>query len=536
MIDGTLALPYEPYFKIGAPSETRWKALKVYQLYRLVISMVILGAYFFGISIFENPFRFPDVFLGLAISYCVIAFLLCGLGWTAKMKFSSLIIIEGFVDCIILTAMIFTSLGVQSGMGILLNVSIAALSILLPGMIALFFASLTTFLLIVQHGFAILLNFNPVASAFVVGLHGVGLFLTAITALMLAKRVEQTEIYAAKQKETSDSLVSLNETIVAHMHAGIIALDGEWRVRLMNQAAYSWLGLAGNISMVSVREIAPELSERLKTWTENQTAKLEPIRPRRNGPAISLDFTTIGKNETQTILVIMEDMSKLNQHAQQLKLASLGRFTASIAHELRNPLGAIAHAVQLLLEEIQPESPQHRLADIIHTQTERMNQVIKNILQLSRQKPAVLESIALKPWIDTFVKNYQKSNQPTMLMNVTVSGDAVTAKFDPEQLDQVLSILCDNALHHAKPTTGELIVSIHVYYDPILCRSVMEVKDNGQGIPPDIAQHVFEPFYTTSRTGTGLGLYIANEVCTYNQATLTYQSRGDGACFRIEFY
>jgi len=536
MLEASLVFPYEPYFKVAVPTQERWRALQVYHIYRILVALVVLMGYALGVNAFSVDCRLPTAFVTLAASYLLFAVSISYFGLNQRTYFNRMVMFEAFADSFWLSALVFAGTGVQSGMGIFLNVAIAAFSILLPGLIAVFFASIATISLIGQHLYVVLAGVDPIDSPFIIGLHGVSFFATAITGFMLAKRLQRSETLATKQQTSLENLSMLNETIIEHMEAGIVVVDSRSRVRLMNQAAYGWLGLTGNLVKSSLEKISPALAEQLALWINNPSEKLEPLTLAINGPTLSLQVSTIGTKEAREILIVLEDLSRVAQQAQQLKLASLGRFTASIAHELRNPLGAISHAVQLLLEELPEKSPEHRLGTIIHAQSQRMNQVIKNILQLSRQKPAVMETIWLRPWLDQFVHDYHQTRQTPIQLLSSPEMEDLKVNFDPHQLQQVLTIIFDNSEHHAQSSSKALELTIQIGFDSTRRRAFLEVGDNGPGIPDDVLQHIFEPFYTTSRTGTGLGLYIANEVCLYNQSNLKYQSDRQGASFRIDFH
>ncbi|MEJ2611897.1 MAG: HAMP domain-containing sensor histidine kinase, partial [Candidatus Thiodiazotropha sp.] len=235
------------------------------------------------------------------------------------------------------------------------------------------------------------------------------------------------------------------------------------------------------------------------------------------------------------MLIFLEDTSQITREAQQMKLASLGRLTASIAHEIRNPLGAISHAAQLFHESSNLDKADRRLTEIITTNAARVNQVIENVLQLSRRDPGKPQPIALKSWLRKLVQELVKHHgftEQEVLIQVEPEGTEVIA--DPEQLRQIITNLCNNAREHcnAKPLQLQLLGGMTQEFN----HPVLDVVDNGPGIKPNVAKQIFEPFFTTRNNGTGLGLYIAKELSETNRIRLEYiPGPTGGSCFRLHF-
>jgi two-component system sensor histidine kinase PilS (NtrC family) len=230
-------------------------------------------------------------------------------------------------------------------------------------------------------------------------------------------------------------------------------------------------------------------------------------------------------------MIILEDIALYNQQVQQSKLASLGRLTASIAHEIRNPLGAISHAGQLLAENPLLSAQDKRLTEIIQTHSDRVNLIIEDILGLSKRNESRREKIYLKPWLDNFIRNFSleySANADAFKLSHPV--ESLCAFIDPGHLRQIMDNLCRNALKYGKPETGQITLrAFTVQQAPCI-----EVLDNGSGISREQRSQLFEPFFTTSSSGTGLGLYISRELAELNQAKLSYYLTADNkSCFRL---
>ena len=247
-------------------------------------------------------------------------------------------------------------------------------------------------------------------------------------------------------------------------------------------------------------------------------------------------FAQLQNEHNVQTLIFLEDTSKLNQHAQQLKLVSLGRLTAGIAHEIRNPLGAISHAAQLLHESHHLDQADQRLTQIIQDQSRRMNTVIENVLQLSRQRKTEPQLLDLKYWLHRFASEFRSNSTANRTLHLSTTGNSLQTRMDPHQLDQVLNNLVENGLRYSSKLHRQSQVWLHLYRHPHTDLPTLEIRDDGPGIPEESEQNLFEPFFTTESKGTGLGLYISRELCESNQARLDYlPSKSDGCCFKITF-
>jgi two-component system sensor histidine kinase PilS (NtrC family) len=233
--------------------------------------------------------------------------------------------------------------------------------------------------------------------------------------------------------------------------------------------------------------------------------------------------------------VFLEDLAQITQQAQQLKLAALGRLTAGISHEIRNPLGAISHAAQLLAESEELDSADRRLTQIIQDHSQRMNRVIENVLQLSRRQQSAPQRLDLKPWLEDFVGEIREQANERQHIHLRINSGDFTTLMDPNQLRQILDNLIRNAWRHSAQLHEQADVWLALFVDPDSQLAVLEVQDNGPGVSAEEQAHLFEPFFTTSSQGTGLGLYLSRELCESNQARLDFKSRQGGGCFRITF-
>ena len=318
------------------------------------------------------------------------------------------------------------------------------------------------------------------------------------------------------------------------MRTGILVLDEERRVQLANHSAQSLLAqshLQGHL----IDDYSPALVDRLQLWMNNPTLRPQSLKIPGNGLELQPSFIALEQSPNQQTLVFLEDLAQIAQQAQQLKLAALGRLTAGISHEIRNPLGAISHAAQLLGESEELDGADRRLTQIIQDHSQRMNRVIENVLQLSRRQQSAPQRLDLKPWLENFVAESREQATERQQIHLRINSGDFTTLMDPNQLTQILDNLLRNGWRHSALLHDQAQVWLALFSDPDSQLAVLEVQDNGPGVPADEQAHLFEPFFTTSSQGTGLGLYLSRELCESNQARLDFQSRQGGGCFRITF-
>ncbi|MFT5391260.1 MAG: two-component system sensor histidine kinase PilS (NtrC family), partial [Gammaproteobacteria bacterium] len=283
----------------------------------------------------------------------------------------------------------------------------------------------------------------------------------------------------------------------------------------------------------ALTEIEPELNQCFERWQDDAYRSTYSFQCASTQLDLTASFAALGVQGTTGVLIFLEDASPMTQRVQQLKLASLGRLTASIAHEIRNPLGAISHAGQLLGESESLDSADQRLSQIIQDNCRRMNGIIEDVLQLSRRTPAIRQDLVLRQWLEAFVSELRGGATSNLgLVTFSVQNEALVAPFDSDQLRQVVSNLVENGLRHSGDS-GVVTLSAGVTKESQ--RPFLDVLDEGDGIADSDRDQVFEPFFTTRADGTGLGLYIARELCEINQASLRLLPSERGCLFRITF-
>jgi two-component system sensor histidine kinase PilS (NtrC family) len=438
-------------------------------------------------------------------------------------------------DVLLLCALFYSAGGTPSGIGNLLIVAVAIANILLRGRVGLLIAAVAAIGMLALTFYLSL--HRPAAGAQFVqaGALGALCFAAAIFLQGLSQRLQQSENLAEQRAVDVASLEALNSLILQRMRTGILVLDKQHKVLLANQGALGMLGRSRLENKV-LDPHCPDLVQRLQQWQHNPTLRPQSLQAIADGPLLQPSFIPLHRGDEQHTLIFLDDISQVTQQAQQLKLASLGRLTAGIAHEIRNPLGAISHAAQLLQESEDLEEPDRRLAQIIQDHSRRMNMVIENVLQLSRRRQAEPQLLDLKYWLHRFASEFRNSARLDQTLHLETSSGSLQTRMDPHQLTQVLTNLVQNGLRYSAQSHQLGQVWLKLYRDTESDLPTLEVLDDGPGVPTEQLQHIFEPFYTTDNKGTGLGLYISRELCESNQARLDYKPReGGGSCFRITF-
>jgi two-component system sensor histidine kinase PilS (NtrC family) len=334
----------------------------------------------------------------------------------------------------------------------------------------------------------------------------------------------------------------MNEHIIGSMRTGIIVIKNNGAILMINNAGLELLGLTAVDQGSNLKNISIDLYNRFVDWNNDSIQNHQPIQQKQGLPDIQPGFSHIEQSLIPhekikgRTLIFLEDATQLTQRFQQVKLASLGRLTASIAHEIRNPLAAINHAGQLL-GETSADAADRKLTSIINTQVKRLNGIVENVLQLSRQQRGTRETIKIHPWLLKFREEFISTHVlQAYQIQIQIEPDNMEILFDSSQLHQVMWNLCSNAINHSHMDKDNIMINIQGKIDAETKQSYIDIIDNGPGIDKETQASIFDPFFTTSSEGTGLGLYITKEVIESNRAKIRHISPPTGGtCFRIYF-
>jgi len=521
----------------GSKLALNWRVLGLLNLYRVLVPLVLVSLYSLGggkgISVDS-----PRLFFAAAVFY--LFFGLFSVILVRRRLATAYIqtIFQATLDIVVLLVLLHSCGGVGSGLGLLLLVPVGGLAFLLPPRSALFLAAVTIIAVLAHTIWQQLSGHADVTAYTTAGLLGIVLFTIAAAASFVATSMRQSEDLVRQKDLDLANLAELSQYIVQHLRESLLVVDGADKIRLINESAAEILGDEHAVPGALVGEVSPRLLYSLSTWRRSERAEDAPSSfvAADGARLIQPHFAPLGGTAPGPTLIFLEDSSLMSERVQQSKLAALGRLSASIAHEIRNPVGAMSHAGQLLAESPLMGTDERRLTDIIRNNSERVSTIINNVLQLSRREATKPTRFMLGDWLEDFLDEFCETMQVPMA-RIAVHEEArdLEVRIDPTHLHQVVWNLCDNAIKYGETRDG---VSLEIKVSRLnpSNRPYLEVVDRGPGIEAKAVDRIFEPFFTGRKGGTGLGLFIARELCQLNRALLLYEPRaGDGSIFRIVF-
>jgi two-component system sensor histidine kinase PilS (NtrC family) len=529
----------------AAARETFWRSLQTFTVTRIVIALVLLVY----LNIDARHGHIGAQLVGTAYAETCIAYVLAAVLFAAvtrywRHRFLFQLSSQILVDIGAISLLYLAAGGARSGLGLLYLFPLAGAAILAPLVLALFSASLATLFLLAESTWQFFLT-NQEPLLFQAGIMGAAFFAVVLVVSRLAARLIGQEELAAKRGTDLGIQQAVYRIVVDDAGDGILVAGRDGFVFSGNPAARRMLGLeadsleAGdNFRLADIPALEP-VAQGFEAWLaggpqadayvtiKRWQGQDGPVRGRLDQPVhLKLRFARVDTPDgaAERSVIFMQDVSAIENQAQQLKLASMGRLTASIAHEVRNPLSAIGHATSLLAEDLTGPA-ETRLLRIVGDNVARVNRMVEDILKLSRKVQPGGEPVPLGQFLAELKAEFTETHG--LADNMVYIGEAGsrTVRFDGLHLREVLVNLLGNAIRYAsgKPASIRLF--------PVLDatgRVELHVQDDGPGITAEVRAHLFEPFYTTSSKGTGLGLYLARELCLNNGAMLDYEYRVDG--------
>ncbi|MGD9786711.1 MAG: PAS domain-containing sensor histidine kinase [Sulfuricellaceae bacterium] len=513
-----------------------WRSLHYFNLYRLTVSGVFVVSFvLFGPTLTYGAEN-PRLFFLVSIYYVLFSTLVevpLTLRWPAfEWQLSGHVL----ADVAFVTLLMFASGGSQSGLGLLLLISLAAAGLVGRGRLVLFFAAVSSLAVLLEYTYRVVVLDQETAGYLPVALLSVGFFTTAWLVHTLARRMRESEQVAREKSVDLENLAQVNQLVIRDMDDGVVVVDGKGKIRQHNAITEALLGrMLPFRNEMGLMDYSPALAECLARWRDQPHGGFEQFRAPATGKQLRARFVPVGGDPALGAVIFLEDLGRIQAMAQQFKLAALGRLTASIAHEIRNPLSAISYADELLLEEPDLEKSQRRLLEIIRDNTRRLEKMVQEVLQLNRRDRAQPEPIELADFIAAFVDEFcQIEKIPLERFALDVAPLPVVC-FDRGHLNQVLWNLCRNAVRYCSGGEG----AVRLAAKPAARKNYvveLSVSDDGPGVDEAVRPQLFEPFFTTASQGTGLGLYVAREICEANGAELTYgEGEQPGARFIVLF-
>ena len=542
----------------------------IYSSYRFIVSVFFMLMVYINVRS-DNSTLLPSFLQQTVLSfYVLLSLILLGLFYVVFKKMRRQLAFGLALDVIILSLLLYTAGAPDLQLTMLYMVVVAASFMLLHSSQALIITLLAIIFVIYQQFFYAIANSMSLANFGDALLMSASFLAVGGLSWSISQRLVQLEKVAASHAKEVERLNVINQEVITQMVNGVIVIDKQ-RIVLANLAAHQLLSVSHNLPAV-VQDTITYIND---TPSDSRNALLSNFQQQLSKqhaqlfkaclsvavgqsrtftydlPAVA-NASVFGKLRVQITplkddskLIILEDLRREQAGAQQLKLASLGQLTASIAHEIRNPLAAISQASQLLMEDVTEANAEnaahdhitnsvsqidmagnHELYKMIFSQTKRVNRIIEDVLKLSRQQKANQQSIVLSEWIPTFLENYFRGHDVFLRIETQP-----IISFDTHQLEQILINLINNGLRHSSYAHPHAYVEIEVY-----CADndvIIDTLDGGTGVRTDDLQHLFNPFFTTDQAGTGLGLYLAQAFCEANQARLLYVPEHEKTCFRL---
>jgi two-component system sensor histidine kinase PilS (NtrC family) len=522
---------------IEARSALNWRVLAVLNLYRILVPLVLMALYTIGGTrgIGVDSAR---LYLGAATFYLCFGLTSVILVRRRLATATTQTILQATIDMAVLMVLLHASGGVANGLGLLFLLPVGGLAFLLQPRTAFFLAAIAALAVLADTFWQQVGGDTDITSYATAGLLGVVLFTFAAAASYSADRLRASEDLVRQKDLDLANLAELSQYIVQHLRESLLVVDSADKIRLINESAAEILGDNHAVPGALVGEVSPRLLYSLATWRQRERNENSPSTfvAADGARLIQPHFAPLGDLSPGPTLIFLEDTSLMAERVQQGKLAALGRLSASIAHEIRNPVGAMSHAGQLLAESSRIGADERRLTDIIRNNSERVSTIINNVLQLSRREATKPSRLTLGDWLDDFLGEFCETMQVD-LSQIAIFQESrdLEVSIDPSHLHQVVWNLCDNAIKYGEPRAG---VNIEIKLGRLSpsSRPFLEVADYGPGIEQQAVDRIFEPFFTGRKGGTGLGLFIARELCQLNRAILLYEPRGrDGSLFRVVF-
>jgi two-component system sensor histidine kinase PilS (NtrC family) len=503
--------------------ESFWISLRFFNVYRMVVAALFLGITLFYDDTLNLGSHRLNLFRAVSAGYFTAAAVFHSLLRNLRDLFNLQLSLHLGLDIVSITLLMYASGGIHSGLGVMLLIALTGAALVAPRPLALLYAALAAIALLLEQSFWVLRYDAPTQNFLQPGLLAIGCFASAGVTGWLAQRVAANESLARERGRALQTQLRINQLVIADMQDGVLVLDREGRVAQYNPQAQRLLG-AGSLLGVELGRLLPGFGELWRAWRAGDGAATRAELDLR-GRGLRLRLMETGED---LAVLFLEDTTRSREEARRLKLAALGRLTANIAHEIRNPLSAISHAAELLGED-RGGRDRERLTRIIHDNTLRLERLVADVLQLSSRDRAAADRVVLKAWLAAFVEDFAANEAvPATRFRLEMPHE-VTIEFDREHLRQVLWNLLRNAVRHAPQREGGVRIVLNSYGDQV----ELNVIDEGPGVARASQGQLFEPFFTTESKGTGLGLYLARELCAANRAALEYVDDMQGAHFRM---
>lgn len=506
-----------------------WAALRLLNQYRLLILLALAAIYYLSDTQRLLGFGHPSSFIAVHFAYLLTTVAFVYQHFKQRPGINIQFFVQNYLDILFITALMYVSGGVSSGLGSLLLINIALMSQLCSIRHSLLFAAIASMCVMGEEILSSWAGSSANANLEAAALLGALLFLTAwLTTVPLRRLLSRQLVSPTASRAVLDvrQIAQLNEEIIRELDSGVLVVDRNFNIQLMNDTARMLLAVEFVPMPSNLKKISAELLSNLNESERSPTLQTCAFDIGSTGQTVLPHYTRLSNGG---MLIRLDDNTQIRSQFQQLKLASLGRLSASIAHEIRNPLGAISHAVQLIEESSTLGSKDAELLQIARRHTQRINRIIEDVLQLSNRERVNFEMLHIDEAVNLFALRFREENALNGI-ELKVNTEPCSAMADAGHVDQILWNLCTNACLHND--NEKLQITIHCF-DSGYGTLFIDVTDTGKGISDIDRDNLFEPFYSTHQTGTGLGLFIIRELCNLNNASIECMAEERGAHFRV---
>lgn len=524
-----------PTLQVAEPlsQESLWRSLSLFNLYRLVLGGILMFlSTLFGTALSLNLYD-QAAFFWVSAAYSLLALLSVLLITLRRPRPGWQLAFQVCADVVCISLLTYFSGGIQGNLAMLLLVSLTFAGLISRGRITLLYAALASIAILLEHSYSVLTREAAFAQFFQTGILSISYFAIAWLAHGLSRYAVASEKLAFLRGIDLSNMAEANRLMIQDMPDGVLVVDERGKVRQFNPGAERLLAYVFPTSgQINLADCSPLLEALFAAWRQNKALGHEVLRLPVSNQMVRVRFLPVEREGFWGAVVVMEDMQRAQEQAQQVKLAALGRLTANIAHEVRNPLSSISYATELLKESGRDPGTE-RLLQIILNNTARLNRIVQDVMQINRRDRVQTEALDLSVRLPELIDNLCHVEKVSNDIFVLDAPESCMVQFDPGHFEQVLWNLCGNALRYSQKKAGSVRLRATRAEEG---RVLLEVMDDGAGVNPEAEQKLFEPFYTTDAGGTGLGLYIARELCEANGAKIDYRrSEQGGACFRITF-
>ena len=507
--------------------QTIYRLAGSYTAYRIIVALSLVLIFLITLEKQTLHYQSPDLYFYSMLSYTILSVSQMILIRMYPHAISHQIIAVFVVDVVGFSMLTYALGGPNLSIGLLFVITVFAANFLLTRNKALLITLAAVIAVVYQQFVGNFLdnsNLNDLGnSVFLAFLF----FVVYAIGQVAIQRFQILESLNTHQSIELFKLQNINRYILEQIEVGYLVLDEQYKIIVSNPAACSLLGISPLYAheQYHLANFQPDLFASLKD-TALQDGERFQFQSQQTSYHVDIRVQKLIVPQQALTLLVLEDAQKINQKVQQLKLASLGQLSASIAHEIRNPLAAIAQANEL--NQDSDTEQKLLLNQMIAKQITRIDKIIKDTLDLAKNKKTQATQIHLPTFIDDLMHHDLQDVRSSIKLSM-LSKHPI--HFDESQLRQVLVNLIRNALRHNAQQAEYIELKLHETRSHLL----IDVIDFGSGIAEQDLAQLFQPFFSTEINGTGLGLYLSHSICEANQAKLVYvEQKQQGACFRIE--